>query len=51
MSGISKRYDIIVTFILFLIAIPAQHFEWFALLEDQTLSFRHQLRQQLYCQF
>ncbi|MBI3445136.1 MAG: adenylate/guanylate cyclase domain-containing protein, partial [Magnetospirillum sp.] len=44
MSGISKRYDILVTLILFLIVLPAQHFEWFALLEDQTLSFRHQLR-------
>lgn len=44
MSGMTKRYDILFTLILFLIAIPAQHFEWFALLEDQTLSFRHQLR-------
>ena len=44
MSGIAKRYDIFLTFLFFLIAIPAQHFEWFALLEDQTLSFRHQLR-------
>ncbi|RAU22691.1 adenylate/guanylate cyclase domain-containing protein [Paramagnetospirillum kuznetsovii] len=44
MSGLSKRYDIILTILLFLVAIPAQHFEWFALLEDQTLSFRHQLR-------
>ncbi|BAE51039.1 adenylate/guanylate cyclase domain-containing protein [Paramagnetospirillum magneticum] len=40
----AKRYDILFTLILFLVAIPAQHFEWFALLEDQTLSFRHQLR-------
>jgi adenylate cyclase len=44
MSGMTKRYDILFTIILFLIAIPAQHFEWFALLEDQTLSFRHQMR-------
>ncbi|EME71880.1 adenylate cyclase [Paramagnetospirillum caucaseum] len=44
MSGLTKRYDILFTLVLFLAAIPAQHFEWFALLEDQTLSFRHQLR-------
>lgn len=44
MSGLTKRYDILVTFLLFLLVIPAQHFEWFALLEDQTISFRHQLR-------
>lgn len=44
MSGLSKRYDIFLTILFFLVAIPAQHFEWFALLEDQTLSFRHQLR-------
>lgn len=44
MSGTSKRYDILLTVLLFLIVLPAQHFEWFALLEDQTLSLRHQLR-------
>lgn len=44
MSGTTKRYDILLTVLLFLIALPAQHFEWFALLEDQTLSLRHQLR-------
>ncbi|CAA7617205.1 Adenylate cyclase [Candidatus Terasakiella magnetica] len=44
MSGKFRRYDIVLTVLLFLIAIPAQHFEWFALAEDQTISFRHQLR-------
>lgn len=44
MNGMIKRYDILLTLILFLTAIPAQHFEWFALLEDQTIAFRHQLR-------
>ncbi len=44
MRNVSRRYDIVLTILFFLIAIPAQHFEWFALLEDQTLSFRHQLR-------
>jgi adenylate cyclase len=44
MTRIFRRYDVIFSILLFLIAIPAQHFEWFALLEDQTLSVRHQLR-------
>jgi len=44
MGKLFKRYDVLLTAVLFLLAIPAQHFEWFALLEDQTLSFRHQLR-------
>lgn len=44
MGGLLKRYDIFLAVALFLLAIPAQHMEWFALLEDQTLSFRHQLR-------
>lgn len=44
MMRIFKRYDVVISVFLFLLAIPAQHFEWFALLEDQTLSLRHQLR-------
>ncbi|MGE5503864.1 MAG: CHASE2 domain-containing protein [Actinomycetota bacterium] len=44
MGKLAKRYDILVTVLLFLLAIPAQHYEWFSLLEDQTISFRHQLR-------
>lgn len=44
MMRMFKRYDVIVAIFLFVIAVPAQHFEWFALLEDQTLSLRHQLR-------
>lgn len=47
MNGRSPRYDIFVTVALFLVAILAQRLEWFALLEDQTLSFRHQLRMAL----
>jgi adenylate cyclase len=43
-AGWFKRYDIALSILLFLAVIPAQHFEWFALLEDQTLSLRHQLR-------
>ncbi|CCG42273.1 adenylate/guanylate cyclase domain-containing protein [Magnetospirillum molischianum] len=44
MGRITRRYDILLTALLFLLAIPAQYHEWFALLEDQTLSFRHQIR-------
>ena len=44
MGTLWKRYDILLTVVLMLLAIPAQHQEWFALLEDQTLSLRHQLR-------
>ena len=44
MNGRATRYDVVVTIALFLAAILAQRYEWFALLEDQTLSFRHQLR-------
>lgn len=38
------RRDVLLTILLFLLALPAQHFEWFALLEDQANSFRHQMR-------
>jgi adenylate cyclase len=44
MSRLAKRYDIFITVALFLFLIVGQHGEWFALLEDQTISFRHQLR-------
>jgi len=44
MSRLAKRYDIFITVALFLFLIVAQHGEWFARLEDQTISFRHQLR-------
>lgn len=44
MGGLARRYDILLTVLFFLLAIPAQYHESFALLEDQTLSFRHQLR-------
>ncbi len=39
-----RRYDLIATVLLFLLAIPAQHFEWLALSEQQTITLRHQLR-------
>lgn len=44
MGGIWRRYDVIITLILFLAAIPAQWFEAFAPLEDKVNSMRHQLR-------
>jgi len=44
MAGIARRYDIFLTALLFLVTIPAQHLEWFSLLEEQTLTLRHQLR-------
>lgn len=39
-----KRYDIILTMALFLLAIPAERAEHFALVEDQLTSVRQQLR-------
>ncbi|MBF0625557.1 MAG: adenylate/guanylate cyclase domain-containing protein [Magnetococcales bacterium] len=44
MGKIFKRYDLWATMLLFLLAIPAERHEFFSLLEDQTLSFRHLLR-------
>jgi len=39
-----KRWDVALTLIIFLFTIPAERFEVFSLLEDQTISFRHILR-------
>jgi len=44
MAGFFRRYDLMATALLFLLMIPAQQGGWLALLEDQTLSFRHLLR-------
>ncbi|MGN7613403.1 CHASE2 domain-containing protein [Magnetococcales bacterium HHB-1] len=41
-----KRWDFILTIMLFLSAVPAEYYEIFSLLEDQTLSVRHLLRWQ-----
>ena len=38
------RQDILITILLFLLAIPAEYFELFSLLEEQTLSVRQILR-------
>jgi adenylate cyclase len=39
-----KRWDVAVALVLFLITIPAERFEAFSLLEDQTISYRHIFR-------
>jgi CHASE2 domain-containing sensor protein/tRNA A-37 threonylcarbamoyl transferase component Bud32 len=39
-----KRWDVFATLVFFLLTIPAERFEVFSLLEDQTISFRHILR-------
>ncbi|MBF0622228.1 MAG: adenylate/guanylate cyclase domain-containing protein [Magnetococcales bacterium] len=44
MKNLMKRYDVFLTILFFLLAIPAERFELFSLLEDQTISFRHILR-------
>ena len=39
-----KRWDVFLTLILFLLVIPAERYEIFSLLEDQTISYRHVFR-------
>ncbi|MFT4799677.1 MAG: serine/threonine-protein kinase [Candidatus Azotimanducaceae bacterium] len=39
-----KRWDVFATLIFFLLTIPAERYEIFSLVEDQTISFRHILR-------
>lgn len=39
-----KRWDVFVALVLFLATIPAERFEVFSLVEDQTISIRHILR-------
>ncbi len=39
-----KRWDVALTLVFFLLTIPAERYEIFSLLEDQTISFRHILR-------
>ncbi|MBF0272600.1 MAG: adenylate/guanylate cyclase domain-containing protein [Magnetococcales bacterium] len=50
MNNVGKfliRYDIMATVILFLLMIPAEYHETFALLEEQTISMRQLLRMSL----
>ena len=39
-----KRWDVFATLLFFLLTIPAERFEFFSMVEDQTISFRHILR-------
>lgn len=39
-----KRWDLVLTLVLLLLTIPAERYEWFSVLEDQTLSLRQILR-------
>ncbi|MBQ75379.1 MAG: hypothetical protein CMQ20_10215 [Gammaproteobacteria bacterium] len=39
-----KRWDVALTLVIFLFTIPAERFEIFSFVEDQTISFRHILR-------
>lgn len=41
---VQKRYDIIIVVALFIISLPAEYFEIFSLLENQTIFFRHGIR-------
>ncbi|QTA83001.1 Two component system response regulator histidine kinase, CHASE2 domains containing [Desulfonema limicola] len=45
---ISKKYDIIIVIFLFLTALPAEYFEIFSLIENQTIFFRHGIRSNIY---
>jgi len=36
-----KRWDVAVALFLLLLTVPAERFEAFSLLEDQTISYRH----------
>jgi len=42
-----KRWDVFLTLVVLLLTIPAERFELFSLIEDQTISFRHLLRNSL----
>ncbi len=44
MPAFAKRYDIIVTVLLFLLAIPAERFEVLSMLEQQADSIRQPMR-------
>ena len=40
-----KRWDVFITLVCFLLVIPAERYEVFSLLEDQTIAYRHLFRQ------
>lgn len=45
MNKILQRYDILATILFFVLVVPSEYFEIFSLVEEQTISFRHMLRQ------
>lgn len=47
MGRLLRRYDVVLTLVFFLAAVFLERAESFSLLEDQTLSFRHMLRNSL----
>ncbi len=47
MSALLKRYDIIATVLLFLLAIPAERYELLSMLEQQADNFRQPMRTQV----
>ncbi len=44
MKKVLKRYDIIIAILMFLVAIPAERYEWFSSMEEQLESIRHSMR-------
>jgi CHASE2 domain-containing sensor protein len=42
-----KRWDVFLTLLVLMLTIPAERFELFSLIEDQTISLRHILRNSL----
>jgi len=44
MKNVIRRIDILFAIIVFLVAIPAEQFEWFSSVEEQTEALRHVLR-------
>lgn len=44
MGDLRKRWDVWVTFLLFLLALGAERIELFPALEEQTVAFRHLIR-------
>ncbi|QTA77926.1 Two component system response regulator/histidine kinase [Desulfonema limicola] len=44
MIKLLRRFDILIVFFLFLLVIPAEYYEAFSWLEDQTIYLRHGIR-------
>jgi signal transduction histidine kinase/HPt (histidine-containing phosphotransfer) domain-containing protein/DNA-binding NarL/FixJ family response regulator len=44
MKNLLKRFDILFVVLLFFLSVPAEYYEIFSRLEDQSISFRHLMR-------